>query len=83
MTEQERARLDELAGRMRLSETTVAEIASRAAAAGLVTDADIARLRLTEDGERLLARALAESIGERERLIRGLSDDTGVGAPAR
>src|SRR5215831_6067178 len=56
----ERSTVTELAGRLQLAQSTVTELVSRAEEAGLIareqsqTDARVAHLRLTEEGERRL-----------------------------
>lgn len=69
----------ELAGRLQLAQSTVTELVSRAEEAGLVaraqsqTDARVAHLRLTEEGERRLAAAFTGLATEREQLRAMLS----------
>ena len=76
----ERATVTELAGRMRLAQHTVTELASRAEAAGLVAregsedDGRVVRLRLTPEGERRLAATVAELREDRRRLIEMLAE---------
>lgn len=71
----ERASVTELAGRMKLAQHTVTELATRAEAAGLVAregsedDGRVVRLRLTDEGERRLAATVAELREDRRRLI--------------
>ena len=76
----ERATVTELAGRMRLAQHTVTELASRAQAAGLGAregsddDGRVVRLRLTPEGERRLAATVAELREDRRRLIEILAE---------
>jgi DNA-binding MarR family transcriptional regulator len=69
----ERATVEDLAARARLAPSTVRELLARAHTAGLVADTGDGTVRLTEDGERLLARTVAETIPARERLTRELA----------
>ncbi len=70
----ERATVTQLASRLRLAQTTVTDLVSRAEHAGLIqreqsdADARIALLRLTPEGERRLARSFRAHAAERERL---------------
>jgi len=76
----ERATVTELAGRLRLAQHTVTELADRAEAAGLVAregsddDGRVVRLRLTPEGERRLAATVAELREDRRRLVELLSE---------
>jgi DNA-binding MarR family transcriptional regulator len=64
----------ELAQRLQLAQSTVTELVSRAQEAGLIereqspTDARVAHLRLTEEGERRLALAFTGLAAERTNL---------------
>jgi DNA-binding MarR family transcriptional regulator len=70
----ERSTVTELADRMQLAQSTVTELVSRAEEAGLLqreqsnTDARVAHLRLTEEGERRLTLAFTGLASERENL---------------
>jgi DNA-binding MarR family transcriptional regulator len=70
----ERSTVTELAQRLQLAQSTVTELVSRAEEAGLVgreqssTDARVAYLRLTEEGERRLELAFTELSTERAQL---------------
>jgi DNA-binding MarR family transcriptional regulator len=70
----ERSTVTELADRMQLAQSTVTELVSRAEEAGLLqreqssTDARVAHLRLTEEGERRLTLAFRGLASERENL---------------
>ena len=70
----ERATVTQLASRLRLAQTTVTDLVSRAEAVGLIareqsaTDARVSLLRLTDEGERRLARSFRAHANERERL---------------
>jgi DNA-binding MarR family transcriptional regulator len=76
----------ELADRLQLAQSTVTELVSRAEEAGLVertqsqTDARVAHLRLTPEGERRLERSFTELGIERAQLRDAFShlDDHGV-----
>jgi DNA-binding MarR family transcriptional regulator len=76
----ERATVTELAGRLRLAQHTVTELADRAEAAGLVAregsddDGRVVRLRLTPEGERRLAATVADLREDRRRLVELLSE---------
>jgi DNA-binding MarR family transcriptional regulator len=71
----ESATVTELTERLQLAQTTVTELVARAEDSGLVRrepspdDGRVAHLRLTEEGERRLAGAVAELRAERERLL--------------
>ena len=75
----ERSTVTELAHRLQLAQSTVTELVSRAEEAGLIareqsqTDARVAHLRLTEDGERRLEAAFTGLATEREQLQKVLS----------
>jgi DNA-binding MarR family transcriptional regulator len=64
----------ELAERLQLAQSTVTELVSRAEEVGLVerepspADGRVAHLRLTEEGERRLARSFASMTAERDHL---------------
>lgn len=70
----ERATVTQLAQRLRLAQTTVTDLVSRAEKAGLVerersdSDARVAHLRLTAEGERRLARSFRAVASERDQL---------------
>jgi DNA-binding MarR family transcriptional regulator len=70
----EQATVTELAERLKLAQSTVTELVNRAEAAGLVTragseeDGRVAHLRLTEEGERRLARTFTRLADERRQL---------------
>ena len=70
----ERATVTQLAQRLRLAQTTVTDLVSRAEKAGLVdrerseSDARVAHLRLTAEGERRLARSFRALATERDQL---------------
>ena len=70
----ERSTVTELAERLQLAQSTVTELVSRAEEVGLVgreasaADGRVAHLRLTEEGERRLARSFASLTAEREQL---------------
>jgi DNA-binding MarR family transcriptional regulator len=76
----------ELADRLQLAQSTVTELVSRAEEAGLVertqsqTDARVAHLRLTPEGERRLERSFTELGIERAQLRDAFShlDEQGV-----
>jgi len=69
-----RSTVTELAERMQLAQSTVTELVSRAEEAGLLereqsrTDARVAHLRLSEEGERKLAAAFTTLASERTSL---------------
>src|SRR5579884_581427 len=75
----EQSTVTELADRLQLAQSTVTELVSRAEEAGLVereqsqSDARVAHLRLTEEGERRLAAAFTGLATEREQLRAMLS----------
>ena len=70
----ERATVTQLAQRLRLAQTTVTDLVSRAEKAGLVErersdgDARVAHVRLTAKGERRLARSFRALASERDQL---------------
>jgi DNA-binding MarR family transcriptional regulator len=70
----EQSTVTELAERLQLAQSTVTELVSRAEEVGLVerepspADGRVAHLRLTEEGERRLARSFATMSAEREQL---------------
>lgn len=70
----EQATISDLTERLRLAQSTVTELVSRAEKAGLVereqsgSDARVAHLRLTDEGERRLARVFTHLDVEREQL---------------
>src|SRR5881396_1765205 len=70
----EQSTVTELAERLQLAQSTVTELVSRAEEVGLVSratspvDGRVAHLRLTEEGERRLAKSFASLTAEREAL---------------
>src|SRR5438270_451403 len=70
----EQSTVTDLADRLQLAQSTVTELVSRAEEAGLIareqsqTDARVAHLRLTEEGERRLEKAFTGLGAERENL---------------
>ncbi len=72
--ESEQSTVTQLAERLQLAQSTVTELVSRAEEAGLVArarsaaDGRIAHLRLTEEGERRLARSFTSNERERKAL---------------
>jgi DNA-binding MarR family transcriptional regulator len=70
----EQSTVTELSDRLQLAQSTVTELVSRAEEAGLIdreqstSDARVAHLRLTEEGERRLALAFTGLAAEREEL---------------
>src|SRR3954454_99453 len=70
----EQSTVTELADRLQLAQSTVTELVSRAEEAGLVsreqshTDARVAHLRLTDEGERRLEKAFTQLAQERDNL---------------
>jgi DNA-binding MarR family transcriptional regulator len=70
----ERSTVTELASRLQLAQCTVTEVVSRAEEAGLIareqsqTDARVAHLRLTDEGEARLQAAFTGLSTEREQL---------------
>jgi DNA-binding MarR family transcriptional regulator len=80
----EQSTVTELADRLQLAQSTVTELVSRAEEAGLVereqstADGRVAHLRLTEEGERRLAKSFTNHATERRELqdaFRHLADD--------
>jgi DNA-binding MarR family transcriptional regulator len=77
-----RSNVTELAERMQLTQSTVTELVTRAETAGLVRreqsdeDARVSWLRLTADGEERLARTVARTGRERQRLLELLRPGT-------
>ncbi len=71
----ERATVSELVARLQLAQNTVSELVQRAERLGLIereqseSDARVARLRLSAEGERRLALAFAGNEGARARLL--------------
>src|SRR5436309_14462686 len=70
----EQSTVTELAERLQLAQSTVTELVRRAEEVGLVEretsalDGRVAHLRVSEEGERRLARAVARLTGERDAL---------------
>src|ERR671929_999932 len=70
----EQSTVTELAERLQLAQSTVTELVRRAEEVGLVEretsalDGRVAHLRLTEEGERRLTKAVARLTGERDAL---------------
>jgi DNA-binding MarR family transcriptional regulator len=70
----EQSTVTELAERLQLAQSTVTELVSRAEEVGLLerepssADGRVAHLRLTEEGERRLARSFASLASERAQL---------------
>ena len=70
----EQSTVTELADRLQLAQSTVTELVSRAEEAGLVsreqshTDARVAHLRLTDEGERRLEKVFTQLAQERDNL---------------
>ena len=70
----EQSTVTELAERLQLAQSTVTELVRRAEEVGLVeretsaVDGRVAHLRLTEEGERRLVKAVARLTGERDAL---------------
>ena len=77
--ESEQSTVTELAQRLQLAQSTVTELVSRAEEIGLVErerstdDGRIAYLRLTEEGERRLARSFTSNESERQALREAFS----------
>jgi DNA-binding MarR family transcriptional regulator len=76
----EQATVSELAERLQLAQSTVTELVTRAEQSGLVererseSDGRVAHLRLTQEGERRLARAVRGHELERRELRRMLDE---------
>ena len=76
----ERATVSELTDRLQLEQHTVTELVSRAEDAGLVRrerstrDRRVSHLRLTDEGERRLARAFSDLDTERRMLMEALDE---------
>ncbi len=84
----EQSTVTELADRLQLAQSTVTELVSRAEEAGLVertqsqTDARVAHLRLTPEGERRLERSFTGLMTERSQLRDAFAQlDDGVPSP--
>jgi DNA-binding MarR family transcriptional regulator len=85
----EQSTVTELADRLQLAQSTVTELVSRAEEAGLVertqsqTDARVAYLRLTPEGERRLERSFTGLLTERAQLRDAFShlDGSDVATP--
>lgn len=79
----EKSTVTELAERLQLAQSTVTELVSRAEEAGLVartqsdTDARVAYLRLTPEGEQRLERSFTALSTEREQLREAYDDLAG------
>jgi DNA-binding MarR family transcriptional regulator len=77
---EERSTVTELAQRLQLAQSTVTELVSRAEDAGLIareqspTDARVAHLRLTPEGERRLELAFTALSTERAQLRAALAE---------
>jgi|SRR5690348_17217008 len=86
----EQSTVTELADRLQLAQSTVTELVSRAEEAGLVertqsqTDARVAYLRLTPEGERRLERSFTGLVTERAQLRDAFAhlDDSDVASPS-
>ena len=84
----EQSTVTELAERLQLAQSTVTELVSRAEEAGLVertqsqTDARVAHLRLTPEGERRLERSFTGLITERAQLREAFAQLDTDGTPA-
>lgn len=76
----ERATIGELVERLQLAQTSVTELVQRAVDVGLVvrerspTDARVALLRLSEEGERRLASVFRSHDAEREKVLELLAE---------
>ena len=81
----ERSTVTELAGRLQLAQSTVTELVSRAEEAGLVSreqsqsDARVAYLSLTDEGERRLAAAFTGLETERTQLRESFTQLDAIG----
>jgi DNA-binding MarR family transcriptional regulator len=79
----QQATMSELSERLQLAQSTVSELVDRAEDAALVnrtqshSDARVTHVRLTNDGETRLARALMTSTAERRRLQQAVSQLAG------
>jgi DNA-binding MarR family transcriptional regulator len=77
----EQATVTELTDRLKLAQSTITELVSRAERAGLIereqssADARVGHLRLTVEGERRLARVFTELEVEREQLRRAFAEE--------
>jgi DNA-binding MarR family transcriptional regulator len=86
----EQSTVTELADRLQLAQSTVTELVSRAEEAGLIereqsaTDARVAHLRLTPEGERRLEQSFTELATERDQLRDAFAHlDGGMTSPPR
>lgn len=85
----ERSTVTQLAARLRLAQTTVTDLVSRAENAGLIereqseADGRVTFLRLTEEGERRLARSFRAHETERDQLRESLRELDARSAPDR
>jgi DNA-binding MarR family transcriptional regulator len=76
----EQSTVTELADRIQLAQSTVTELVSRAEEVGLVArevspaDGRVAHLRLTDEGERRLARSFTSLAAERAQLRAAIAD---------
>jgi DNA-binding MarR family transcriptional regulator len=76
----ERATIGELAGRLKLAQSTVTELVKRAEAVGLLekeqsrADGRVAHVSLTAEGEQRLARAFTSHADEREQLRKAFAE---------
>lgn len=76
----ERATIGELAGRLKLAQSTVTELVKRAEAVGLLekeqsrADGRVAHVSLTAEGEQRLARAFTSHAVEREQLRKAFAE---------
>jgi DNA-binding MarR family transcriptional regulator len=84
----ERSTVTELAERLRLAQSTVTELVSRAEEIGLVQrerssdDGRIANLSLTEEGERRLAESFTSNERERQALREAFENLQSIGLPS-
>src|SRR5579871_3649209 len=80
----EESTVTELAERLQLAQSTVTELVSRAEEAGLIeraqsqSDARVALLRLTPEGERRLMRSFTELANERDQVREAFAHLEGV-----